>query len=90
MIAWIPTHVTHANGQSVPHADDADLRNWVLFEEFGDEVLTVADCEQIASGPEIFLRHGSRQVDDDDQMPYDASLERSCVLERPAEPMNSA
>lgn len=87
MIARIPAHVTNTNSQSVPHADDTDLRNGILFEEFGDEVLTIADGKQISSGPEVFLRHGSRKVDDDDQMPDDASLERRSILECPAKAM---
>ncbi len=74
MMVRIPTHVANPDRKSVSHADDAQLRDRVLFEELGDKLLRVAECEEVARRTEVLLRHGGREVQDEDQVSYDAAL----------------
>lgn len=74
VIVRIPTHVADPDGKPVSHADHSELRDRVLLEELGDKLLGVAEGEQVARRTEVLLRHGRGEVQDEDQVSYDASL----------------
>ena len=38
-------------GKTIAHTDYAKLRDWILFEEFGDEVLGRAKGEEVTGWP---------------------------------------
>ena len=88
MIARIATHVADSHRDPVAHADDAELGDGVLFEKLRDKLPHISESERVAGGPKIFLRHGGREVDDEDQMANDASLKRGGVLEEPRPSFN--
>lgn len=75
VVVGVAAHVADANGEAVAHADDAELGDGVLLEELGDEFLGVAEGQQVAGWEEIFLGHGGGEVDDEDEVAYNASLE---------------
>ena len=81
VVGWVAGHVAHADSETIPHADDAELGDGVLLEELGDEFLAVAEGEEITGGTEVLFSHGGRKVDDEDQMADDPSLGRSGILE---------
>ena len=82
VVGGVAAHVCDADGETVAHADDAELGDGVLFEELGDEILGVAEGEQVAGGEEVFLGHGGGEVDDEDEVADDASLEGGGVFEQ--------
>ncbi len=81
MVARIPTHVAHTHSNSVAHAYDAELGDRVLLEKLRDELPHIAQSESVPCGPKVFLRHGRRQVNDEDQMADNASLDGGGVFE---------
>lgn len=85
MVVGVSAHVRNAHSKAIAHADDAELRDRVLFEELGDEVAGVADGEEVAGGSEVFLLHCDGEVEDEDYMADNASLERGGVLQESAE-----
>lgn len=84
VVVGVAAHVADADGEAVAHTDDAELRDGVLLEELGDEFLGVAKGEQVAGGQEVFLQHGGGEVDDEDQVADDASLEGCGVFQQSA------
>jgi hypothetical protein len=60
----VSAHIAHSNGDAVAHADDSELRDGVLLEEFRDEFAGVADGEEVASRSKVFLGHGEGEVED--------------------------
>lgn len=80
VVVRVAAHVTNADCEAVAHADDAELGDGVLLEELGDEFLGVAEGEQVTGGEEVFLGHGGGKVNDEDEVAYDASLERCGVF----------
>lgn len=84
VVVGVAAHVADADGEAVAHADDAELGDGVLLEELGDEFLGVAKGEQVAGGQEVFLQHGGGEVDDEDEVADDASLEWCGVFQQSA------
>ena len=81
VVVWVARHVAHTDGETIAHADDAELGDGVLFEELGDKLLTVAEGEEIACRTEVFLGHGGGEVNNQDEMANYTSLERSGIFE---------
>jgi len=79
VLAGVPADVADAHRDAVAHADDAQLRDGVLLKVLGDEFRGVAEREEVARGTEVLLRHGEGEVEDQDQMPDDASLQGRCI-----------
>ncbi|KFY29185.1 hypothetical protein V493_02501 [Pseudogymnoascus sp. VKM F-4281 (FW-2241)] len=52
------------HGEPVAHAQDAELGDGVLLEEFGDEGGGVAEGEEVACWAEVFFEHGGGEVED--------------------------
>lgn len=55
VVGGVAAHVGDADGEAVAHADEAQLRDGVLLEEFADEVLGVAQGELVARREEVLL-----------------------------------
>ena len=81
VVRRVARQVAEADGQAVAHAEHAELRDGVLLEEFGDKVLSVAEGEKVAAGAHVLFGHGGAEVDDEDDVPDDAALERGGVFE---------
>lgn len=75
VIVRVPTHVADPDGEAVSHADDSELGDRVLLEELGDKLLGVAEGEEVARRAEVLLRHGGGEVEHQDQVADDASLQ---------------
>lgn len=82
MFCWVSAHITDADGQPVFHAENAQLRYRVLFEELDDKLLGKAQSQEVACRPEVFFCHGLREVEYEHQVADDASLERRGVAEQ--------
>lgn len=74
VVVRIPAHVADPDRKPVSHADDAQLRDRVLFEKLRDKLLRVAECEEVSRRTEVLLRHGGGEVQDEDQVSYNAAL----------------
>ena len=83
MVCWITTHIRDPLGETVAHADYAELRDGVLLEELADKFLSVAKGKNVAGRPHVGFEHGDRAVDYEDKVPNDAALERGGVFESP-------
>lgn len=79
VLRGVAAHVADADGDAVAHADDAELRDGVLLEVFGDEFAGVAEREEVSCGTEVFLDHGEGEVEDEHEVADDSSLEGRCV-----------
>jgi len=84
MLARVPAHITNAHRKPIPHANDPQLRDGVLLEELRYKLRCIPDRKQIPIGAQVFLGHRGGEVDDEDEMPDDASLKGGRVFQRPA------
>lgn len=74
MRVGVAGHVADSYRDAVAHPDDAQLRDGVLFEELVNEGRGVGQHEQVPGGPEVFLVHRQRHVENQDQMSNDTPL----------------
>ena len=81
VIVWVARHITNSDGETITHADDTELGDGILLEKLGDKFLAEAQSKEVACWAEIFFRHGGGEVDDEDQMANNASLEGSGIFE---------
>lgn len=57
MVIGIPAHIADPNGQTVAHADNSQLGDGILLEEFGDKLGGVSQGQEISRRTEVFLGH---------------------------------
>lgn len=66
MRAGVAGHVADGNGDAIVHADNAKLRDRVLFKELMDECRDVLEGYNETIWPHVFLGHRDRHVENDD------------------------
>jgi len=81
VFGWVSRHVGYPYCDSIAHANNAELGYWVLFKVFGDEFGGVSNGESVACGSEVLLYHCEGEVEDENQMANDSSLERRSIPE---------
>lgn len=74
VIVRVPTHIADPDRKPISHANHSELRDRVLLEELDHKLLGVAERQEVARRPEVFLRHSRREVQNKDQMSYDPPL----------------
>ena len=90
MVVGVSGHVTDAHRNAITHAYYAELGYRVLFEVLVNECRGVNEGQEVSSRPEIFLIHGKGDIEDEDEMADDASLEGCGVLEKSIESQSSS
>lgn len=81
VLVRVAGHGGDAHGEPIAHADDAELGDGVLLEEFRDEVAGVAEREEVAARSEVFFQHRDGEVEDEDDVADDSSLEGGGVFQ---------
>lgn len=82
VVVGVTAHIADTDGETVAHADDAELGDRVLLKVFGYELSCIAEGEEVAGWAEIFLDHGGGKVEDQDQVPYYPTLEGGGVFQK--------
>lgn len=62
MFCGIPAQVADSDCQTIPHTQDTELGDRVLFKEFHDELLRISNHKEVARRPEVLLSHGLREI----------------------------
>ena len=78
----LTAHRTDALCNAILHADDAHLRDRILIEELVDKLFGVFEHEFEARGTQVAVLHAERQVQYQEDVSDDASLNRVCVLQQ--------
>lgn len=64
VVVWVPRHVGDSHSETVTHTNDPELGDGILFEKFSHELGSVADSQEVAGWPKVFLQHGDGEVED--------------------------
>lgn len=83
MIVWVPAHVADSDREPIPHTNYSQLGDGILLKVLCHELRGVSYSKQVPCGAKVFLHHCCGKVDNDNQVAYDAPLQRSGILEQP-------
>ena len=79
-------HLAYPFADTPTHADDADLPERILVEPLGDKLARVLEREVEPRRPHVPVRHGRREVQQEDEMADDRAAyrrgrgEKSCLF----------
>lgn len=79
MVDGVAREVGDSSCKTVAHTNQAELGDGVLLEELGDEACRIAESEEVACWPKVFFGHGEGEIENKDDMAYDASL-KGCSI----------